>query len=88
MTILHALERGPRGVYAGAFGYVGVDGALDLAMVIRSHRARRPAERTHRRRRRHHGALGAAEEIAEGGSRRAALLARCSGARCSHARTE
>lgn len=36
MTRLHELEGGPRGVYAGCFGYVGVDGALDLAMVIRS----------------------------------------------------
>ncbi|MFB7252366.1 anthranilate synthase component I family protein [Microbacterium sp. NPDC056234] len=36
MTILHALERGPRGVYSGCFGYIGLDGALDLAMVIRS----------------------------------------------------
>jgi anthranilate/para-aminobenzoate synthase component I len=36
MTLLHGLEEGPRGIYAGAFGYVGVDGAVDLAMVIRS----------------------------------------------------
>ncbi len=36
MTQLHQLEGGPRGVYAGCFGYVGVDGAVDLAMVIRS----------------------------------------------------
>ncbi len=36
MTILHELERGPRGVYSGAFGYLGVDGSADLAMVIRS----------------------------------------------------
>ncbi|WP_214466873.1 aminodeoxychorismate synthase component I [Microbacterium flavescens] len=36
MTILHRLEGGPRGVFAGCFGWVGVDGALDLAMVIRS----------------------------------------------------
>lgn len=36
MGILHDLEGGDRGVYAGAFGYVGQDGALDLAMVIRS----------------------------------------------------
>ncbi|UPL12343.1 anthranilate synthase component I family protein [Microbacterium sufflavum] len=36
MTRLHELESGPRGVYAGCFGYVGVDGAVDLAMVIRS----------------------------------------------------
>lgn len=36
MTRLHELEGGPRGVYAGCFGYVGVDGTVDLAMVIRS----------------------------------------------------
>jgi para-aminobenzoate synthetase component I len=36
MTQLHALEGGPRGIYAGCFGYIGVDGAVDLAMVIRS----------------------------------------------------
>ena len=36
MTILHRLERGPRGVYSGCFGYIGLDGAIDLAMVIRS----------------------------------------------------
>lgn len=36
MTILDRLEQGPRGVYSGAFGYFGADGAVDLAMVIRS----------------------------------------------------
>ncbi len=36
MTILHRLEGGPRGVFSGCFGYVGDDGAVDLAMVIRS----------------------------------------------------
>jgi para-aminobenzoate synthetase component 1 len=36
MTILHELEGGPRGVFAGCFGWVGQDGALDLAMIIRS----------------------------------------------------
>lgn len=36
MTILHELEEGPRGVYSGAFGYLGIDGSADLAMVIRS----------------------------------------------------
>ena len=36
MTILDGLEGGPRGIYSGAFGYLGRDGAVDLAMVIRS----------------------------------------------------
>lgn len=36
MTILHTLERAPRGVFSGCFGWVGDNGALDLAMVIRS----------------------------------------------------
>lgn len=35
MTRLQELEGGPRGVYAGCFGYIGADGVLDLAMVIR-----------------------------------------------------
>jgi anthranilate synthase component 1 len=36
MTILHELEGAPRGVFSGAFGWVGTNGALDLAMVIRT----------------------------------------------------
>ncbi|TFB98224.1 anthranilate synthase component I family protein [Cryobacterium adonitolivorans] len=36
MHILRTLEGGDRGIYAGAFGYLGWDGAVDLAMVIRS----------------------------------------------------
>lgn len=36
MNILHGLETGPRGIYSGAFGYLGIDGAANLAMVIRS----------------------------------------------------
>jgi anthranilate/para-aminobenzoate synthase component I len=36
MKILSVLENGPRGVYSGAFGWFGNDGACELAMVIRS----------------------------------------------------
>lgn len=36
MNILHGLEQGPRGIYSGAFGYLGINGAANLAMVIRS----------------------------------------------------
>lgn len=36
MRILHELENGPRGIYSGCFGYLGLDGSVDLAMVIRS----------------------------------------------------
>jgi para-aminobenzoate synthetase component 1 len=35
-TILDGLERRPRGIYSGVFGYIGLDGRIDLAMVIRS----------------------------------------------------
>jgi anthranilate synthase component 1 len=34
--ILDRLESGPRGLYAGCFGFFGYDGQADLAMVIRS----------------------------------------------------
>lgn len=34
--ILDELEGHPRGIYSGAFGYFGLDGRVDLAMVIRS----------------------------------------------------
>ncbi|WP_191966765.1 anthranilate synthase component I family protein [Microbacterium testaceum] len=36
MQILAGLEGAERGVYSGAFGWIGDDGAADLAMVIRS----------------------------------------------------
>ena len=34
--VLDGLERRARGLYAGCFGYLGVDGRVDLAMTIRS----------------------------------------------------
>jgi para-aminobenzoate synthetase component 1 len=34
--LLDGLERRARGLYAGAFGYVGLDGRVDLAMTIRT----------------------------------------------------
>ncbi len=36
MEIIDAVESGPRGVYAGAFGWLSADGRADLAVVIRS----------------------------------------------------
>ena len=36
MTLLHDLEQAPRGVYSGCFGHIGLDGRVDLAMIIRS----------------------------------------------------
>ncbi|GAA3584680.1 hypothetical protein GCM10022198_04950 [Klugiella xanthotipulae] len=36
MQILHSVEGGPRGIYAGVWGYLSDNGTTDLAMVIRS----------------------------------------------------
>jgi para-aminobenzoate synthetase len=36
MEIVDRLEGGPRGVYSGALGWFGLDGAIDLGLVIRS----------------------------------------------------
>ena len=36
MSILAELESGERGIYSGAYGYFGDDGAAELAVVIRS----------------------------------------------------
>lgn len=36
IALLRDLEGGPRGVYSGAFGFVGANGSVELAMTIRS----------------------------------------------------
>jgi para-aminobenzoate synthetase len=36
MEIIERVESGPRGAYAGAFGWIGTDGRADLGVVIRS----------------------------------------------------
>jgi anthranilate/para-aminobenzoate synthase component I len=36
MQVIDAVEQTPRGVYAGAFGWIGADGRADLGVVIRS----------------------------------------------------
>ena len=36
MRIIEDVEGSPRGVYAGAFGWIGADGRADLGVVIRS----------------------------------------------------
>ncbi len=36
MQVIDAVESTPRGVYAGAFGWIGADGRADLGVVIRS----------------------------------------------------
>ncbi len=74
MTILHGLEDGPRGVFAGCFGWIGDDGALDLAMVIRSIVVH-PSRRLRRRRGRDHVAVGGGGR-GRGGRRQGARAAR------------
>jgi para-aminobenzoate synthetase len=41
MQVIQRVEDGPRGVYAGAFGWIAGDGRADLGVVIRSLVARR-----------------------------------------------
>lgn len=36
LEIIEALEQRPRGIYAGALGWMGADGAADLSIVIRT----------------------------------------------------
>jgi para-aminobenzoate synthetase len=36
MEILDQLEDGPRGIYSGAVGWVGLDGSMDTSIVIRT----------------------------------------------------
>ena len=44
MEIIDRVEDSPRGVYAGAFGWIGGDGRADLGVVIRSLVARRDGD--------------------------------------------
>ncbi len=36
MELIREFESGERGIYSGAIGYLGVDGSMDLGMVIRT----------------------------------------------------
>ncbi|WP_240755791.1 anthranilate synthase component I family protein [Nocardioides iriomotensis] len=45
MEIIDRVEESPRGVYAGAFGWISGDGRADLGVVIRSLVARRTSDR-------------------------------------------
>lgn len=47
MELIHALERGPRGVYTGAIGFFGDDGAAHLNVAIRTVTVRGDRATTH-----------------------------------------
>ena len=57
MQIIDEVEDTPRGVYAGAFGWICADGRADLGVVIRSLVTDADRRATARHRRRHHRAL-------------------------------
>ena len=44
MNILHHIEKGSRGLYSGAFGYLGIDGSANLAMVTSVALTRKPLD--------------------------------------------
>ena len=55
MEIIEEVEETPRGVYAGAFGWISGDGPADLGVVIRSLMTAGDGTLDARHRRRHHG---------------------------------
>ena len=64
MEVIEEVEETPRGVYAGAFGWISGDGRADLGVVIRSLMTRRGRALDPRHRRRHHGPLGRRGRVA------------------------